>query len=305
MAQSVTQSVTNLLKGGSQAQGATAAPVDELGRGTPSGTVLGFLQAAQAGNYQIAADYLQMSAARRQSQGPELAEKLKVLMDRAFVGSLRQLSTSPEGNPEATPDQQTIGIFSSGDADVPVVLVRVADPNFGKIWLFSFETLSKVPELYDNLAAHQVEEPAPAKPGQKRVSRDAALAMAGTFRRDSRGACDRLGGGLAAGDSAAALAQDRTSPQPARLQPHGEAAAGVIQRAGPPRACQLPRPAAADSSLLLADHRRGYQHRFFLVSAERFQSYDAAHARSCHQRGPHRHRNPHGPGRAAGRQRWW
>jgi MscS family membrane protein len=161
MAQSVTQSVTNLLKGGAPAQGATPAPADELGRGTPSGTVVGFLQAAQAGNFQTAANYLQMSAARRQSQGPDHAEKLKVLMDRAFVGSLRQLSTSPEGNPDATPDQQTIGIFSSGDADVPVVLVRIADPNSGKIWLFSSDTLSKVAELHDNLAAHQVENRLP------------------------------------------------------------------------------------------------------------------------------------------------
>src|SRR5208282_3655423 len=156
------QSVTSLLPGGAQAQAPTPAPTDELGRGTPSGTVLGFLQTAQAGNYQAAGDYLQMSTARRQSQGADLAEKLKVLMDRTFVGSLRRLSTNPEGNPDyGVLDQQTIGIFSNGDTDVPVVLVRVADPNTGKIWLFSSETLSKVPELYDNLEAHQVESKLP------------------------------------------------------------------------------------------------------------------------------------------------
>ena len=37
------------------------------------------------------------------------------------------------------------------------MLVRVTDPNFGRIWLFSAETLSKVPDLYDNVHAHQVE----------------------------------------------------------------------------------------------------------------------------------------------------
>ena len=156
------QSVTSLLKGGTQAQEPTPAAADPLGRETPSGTVVGFLQAAQAGNYKTAADYLQMSAARRQSQGPDLADKLKVLMDRAFVGSLRRLSTRPEGSPEyGTLDQQTIGIFSSGDADVPVVLVRAGDSNSGKIWLFSSGTLSKIPELYDNLEAHQVENKLP------------------------------------------------------------------------------------------------------------------------------------------------
>jgi MscS family membrane protein len=141
---------------------APAAATDPLGRDTPSGTVLGFLQAAQAGNYKLAADYLQMSAARRQSLGPGLASKLKVLMDRAFVGSLRRLSTRPEGSPDnGVIDQQTIGTFSSGDSDVPVMLVRLGDASSGKIWLFSAETLSKVPDLYDNLQAHRFEKELP------------------------------------------------------------------------------------------------------------------------------------------------
>jgi MscS family membrane protein len=153
----VAQSVTGLL-GGAQAKTSSATSNDPLGRSTPSGTVLGFLQSAQSGDYQAAADYLQMSVARRQSQGPALATRLKALMDRAFVGSLRRISTNPEGNPEnGIPDQQTVGTFSVGDTDVPVVLVRVSDPNSGKVWLFSADTLNKVPDLYDNIEAHQVE----------------------------------------------------------------------------------------------------------------------------------------------------
>jgi MscS family membrane protein len=156
------QSVSSLLQSGTHAQTPTPASADALGRETPSGTVYGFLQAAEAGNYKAAADYLQMASARRQSQGADLAEKLKLLMDRAFVGGLRRLSTRPEGNPEyGTSDDQTIGVFSYGDGEVPVVLVRVADPNSGKIWLFSAETLSKVPELYDNIQAHRVENKLP------------------------------------------------------------------------------------------------------------------------------------------------
>ena len=121
------QSVTSLLQGRAQGQEPTPATADPLGRETPSGTVLGFLQAAQFGNYKTASDYLQISAARRPSQGADLAQKLKVLMDRAFVTGLRRLSTSPEGNPEyGTPDQQTIGTFSSGEAEIPVVLVGVS-----------------------------------------------------------------------------------------------------------------------------------------------------------------------------------
>jgi len=156
------QSVTSLLKPGTQAPAQISASADPLGRDTPSGTVLGFLKAAQDGNERIAADYLQMSAARRQSQGPDVAGKLKVLMDNAFVGSVRNISTRSEGNPDyGTSDQQTIGDFSSGDADVPVILVRVTDPNAGKIWLFSAETLGKIPEFYDNVESHLVENKLP------------------------------------------------------------------------------------------------------------------------------------------------
>src|SRR6202035_5050027 len=62
------------------------SPTDPLNRTTPSGAVLGFLQAAQSGDYSIAAQYLQMTAARRQSEGEQLAAKLKVVLDRAFTG---------------------------------------------------------------------------------------------------------------------------------------------------------------------------------------------------------------------------
>jgi MscS family membrane protein len=156
------QSVPSLLKPGTQSQVSSSAPTDPLSRDTPSGTVLGFLQAAQDGNERTAADYLQMSTARRQSQGPEVVGKLKVLMDSAFVGSLRRISTRPEGNLEnGTPELQTVGTFSTGDQDVPVVLVRVTDPNAGKIWLFSADTLSKVPELYDNIESHLIENKLP------------------------------------------------------------------------------------------------------------------------------------------------
>jgi MscS family membrane protein len=160
LAQSVLAQVTNLLK--PSAPASVPTPADALGRDTPSGTVLGFLQAAQDGNERAAADYLQMSALRRQSQGPDMAGKLKALMDSSFVGSIRHISTQPEGNLEnGTADQQTIGFFSNGDQDVPVVLVRVSDPNAGKIWLFSADTLARVPELYDNIEAHQVENKLP------------------------------------------------------------------------------------------------------------------------------------------------
>ncbi len=142
---------------------APANPADRLGRNTPYGTIFGFLQAAQSGNNSLAAQYLQLSPAHRQSEGEPLAMKLKLAMDRSFAGNLRP-SRQPEGEPqEGVPlDRQKLGTMSSGDVEDDLELVRVNDPASGKIWLISADTLAKVPELYDQVEARQVETKLPA-----------------------------------------------------------------------------------------------------------------------------------------------
>jgi MscS family membrane protein len=151
--------LTQILQPTAAATPSSNTPTDALGRSTPYGTVFGFLQAAQSGDYSIAAQYLQMSAARRQSEGEELAAKLKVVMDRSYAGSLKNVSTQPEGMPQegVPPNRQKLGTMSSGDVEADLELVRVADPSVGKVWLISAGTLEKVPELYDQVQARQVE----------------------------------------------------------------------------------------------------------------------------------------------------
>jgi len=136
---------------------------DPLNRNTPAGAVLGFLQAAQRGDNSIAAQYLQLSAARRQTEGEELSVKLKYVMDHAFAGSLKDVSNDPEGVPqEGVPlGRQRIGTMSAGDVEADLDLVRANDPNAGKIWLISSDALAKVPELYDQVQARQVEHKLP------------------------------------------------------------------------------------------------------------------------------------------------
>jgi MscS family membrane protein len=146
--------------GKSPTEAATQPATDPLGRDTPSGTIYGFLQAAQAGNYSIAAQYLQFpSNAKRAEQGEELATKLKEVMDRAFSGNLRLISNRPEGIPQegVSPDHQRIGALSAGDVDAELTLDHVSNSGGGRIWLISSETLAKVPDLYDRLEVHQVE----------------------------------------------------------------------------------------------------------------------------------------------------
>ena len=144
--------------------GTPATPADPLGRNTPSGSILGFLQAAQSSNYSIAAQYLQMSPARRQSEGEQVASQLNaVLNSPAFSGRVATF-TQPEGIPqEGVPlGRQKLGTMSSGDVEADLDLVRVSDPSAGKIWLISSDTLTKVPELYDQVEARRVERKLPS-----------------------------------------------------------------------------------------------------------------------------------------------
>ncbi len=136
---------------------------DPLGRTTPSNAVLGFLKAAQAGDYTIASQYLQMSAAHRQVEGEQLATKLKFVLDHAFSGNLSRYN-QPEGTPqEGVPlGRQKLGTMSAGDVEDDLDLVRVNDASAGKIWLISAETLVKIPELYDQVQARQVESKLPS-----------------------------------------------------------------------------------------------------------------------------------------------
>ena len=52
--------------------------------------------------------------------------------------------------------------MSAGDVEADLEVVRVSDPTSGKIWLISSDTLTKLPELYDQLEARQVENRLPS-----------------------------------------------------------------------------------------------------------------------------------------------
>ena len=154
------QSITQALQPSSPP--AANAPTDPLGRNTPSNSVLGFLKVATSGDYSIAAQYLQMSAAHRQSEGEQTANKLKFVLDHSFTGNYSRFN-QPEGTPqEGVPlGHQKVGMMSAGDVEVDLDLVRVSDPSAGKIWLISADTLAKLPELYDQAEARQVESKLP------------------------------------------------------------------------------------------------------------------------------------------------
>src|SRR5215470_13992127 len=138
-------------------------PGDPLGRTTPHGTVVGFLQAAQSGKYKDAAQYLQLSKTERAAKGEQLAEQLGELMDDAFVGRVGSISNRREGSPDAgvPENHERIGTFRVDDSETPVDLVRVYDARAGEIWLFSADVVAAVPTLFDQLDSDRIESRLP------------------------------------------------------------------------------------------------------------------------------------------------
>jgi hypothetical protein len=145
-----------------------AAPKDALGRGSPRGTVLGFLAAARKGRMEVASQYL--STPLRGAAAQELAQKLFIVLDRRLPARLLELSDSPEGSLSTLkPDEDLIGTISSSQGDVDILVERVARPKIGSLWLFSRETMNRIPGLIrHNEVAPINSHPEAARPQESR-----------------------------------------------------------------------------------------------------------------------------------------
>ena len=125
-----------------------AAPLDPLGRETPRHAVMGLLKYAEREDFATAARYLQPPP----GQDVELVQRARELhgLRSRFHGDIDLLSDDPNGRVEAglPPGQVRAGVISVGGTNVDVILVRVSDPEFGKIWLVSEGTVARIPDLY-------------------------------------------------------------------------------------------------------------------------------------------------------------
>jgi MscS family membrane protein len=144
---------------------------DPLGRSTPHGTVVGFLQATQNGKNEKAAQYLQLSKNERATRGEQIARQLHELMDSAFLGRVGTISDHREGSvQEGVPqDHERIGQFRLHGDETNVDLVRVYDPQAGEIWLFSSRVVADVPELFSQLENNEIESRLPRFLATRRV----------------------------------------------------------------------------------------------------------------------------------------
>jgi MscS family membrane protein len=131
---------------------ATSEPAAEA-PDSPRASARRYLELAGVkGDYTGAARYLMLSA-DEQGRGPELARRLRAVLERRLRVGLDALSPLAEG---ATDDSLPAGVDKLGEipdghgGEDPVFLVRTRDEQ-GAYWAFSRHTVSRIDDWYDAL----------------------------------------------------------------------------------------------------------------------------------------------------------
>lgn len=135
----------------------TATPAAEVAPDSPRSTAAEFLGLTRAGKYAEAARFLDVPAALA-GRGPELAKKLKLVLDQDLWIDLEKVSPLPTGSREdgLPPELEEIGTITGANGKPePVRLVR-KDRTESPIWIFSRSTVARVPEWYDALDHREV-----------------------------------------------------------------------------------------------------------------------------------------------------
>lgn len=131
---------------------ANAAPAvyapDSLGRRFPRGTVEGFIKAAAREEYKTAAKYLNLDV--KLKKGPDsvkVARALQLLLDQGKIYPYSWISDNPAGLPDDNlgPNQDRIGAVTVNGESFDLILESITDTAGAPIWLFSSQTIQRVP----------------------------------------------------------------------------------------------------------------------------------------------------------------
>ena len=138
-------------------------PLDEYNRGTPRSSVEGFLTAARDGKYENAAKYLDLRNLPLwidASEGPELARKLKIVLDRALWIDIELASKDPDGtsNDGLPFHRDLLDRIKTPYKTVDILLQRVPRDDGVYIWKFSNRTVAEIPHLYAHFGYGPFEE---------------------------------------------------------------------------------------------------------------------------------------------------
>lgn len=124
-------------------------PPDSLGRRSPRGTVEGFIRAAATKKYDVAAKYLQLDFKLKKGQDSvKTAQALQLLLDKE--GNIYPYSWISEESvglkdDNLGPNQDRIGVGTVNGESFDLILESTTDTSGAPIWLFSSQTIQRVP----------------------------------------------------------------------------------------------------------------------------------------------------------------
>ncbi|MHC4137465.1 MAG: mechanosensitive ion channel family protein, partial [Planctomycetota bacterium] len=129
-----------------------AGPIDDLDRGVPRTAVESYIEAARARDWERAAEYLDLRNLPRgmdARDGPQLAQQLKIALDRALWIDFATLSASPEGHADdGLPKyRDRVGVIDMPEGKIEVLLQHVPREDGVLIWKFSNRTVGEIPLL--------------------------------------------------------------------------------------------------------------------------------------------------------------
>ncbi|MCY1035716.1 mechanosensitive ion channel [Corallococcus sp. BB11-1] len=122
----------------------------DLDRQSPRATAKGFLDAVHRGDYPRAAHYLYLDflpAAEQATRGPQLARRLKFVLDRELSIDVSALAKTPEVD-ATNPRFDSLGAIQLKGAGVPIRLQRVTVDGT-PTWVFAEATVKMVDPLFD------------------------------------------------------------------------------------------------------------------------------------------------------------
>ena len=126
-------------------------PKDPLGRDTPRGTVLGFMNAARDDKQKIAPLYLNSGLSGEDAF--ELAHKLYVVLNSRLPVRVNVLSDRVEGsivNP-LKPHEDIVGTINTAHGPLELIVERVDVGSQTPVWMFSRQTLQAIPDVYNEI----------------------------------------------------------------------------------------------------------------------------------------------------------
>ncbi len=143
-----------------------AGPSDEYGRGVPRSAMLGFLVACREGDYERAAEYLDLRRldAKQLERSAILARQLKFILDQQLWIEVERLSPEPEGySGDGLPAyRDRVGTIQTEGGPVDVLLQRVPRSDGVSIWKISSATVARIPALHDEFGYGPLEAWLPA-----------------------------------------------------------------------------------------------------------------------------------------------